>query len=469
MQPIFDVPGNVGPLATRLAGAGVKTVIRYYNHRNVTLPTKCLTPAELQALHGAGLSVAVVFEQRAGAADQFGGGGHIEDFGGENGANDADRALQLAGEMRQPKNSAIYFAVDWDFAAPSDLEQITEYFQAVKGVLAGKYLVGVYGSGAVGQHLQNQQLVDHIWLAGSRGWTGFQTMLGSGKWSLFQRDLQQHSDIGSFDYNGDIANPSFADFGQFGADGAPVGSAASLQPAAALFRVKARSGLNLRSGPGTGYRVIETVPLGTIVTGKALDGSWMQIDLQGDGNVDGYMFESFLEPVSGGLPLPVPPSSPGAHVMPIDVARQEMSRGVAEIPGPQSNPRIVLYHSTTKGGAASDETPWCSSFVNFCVEQAGLQGTDDKAALSWHEQHWGQDVTAEPAEGDIVVFRRTGPTSSGGHVGFFIGQDQASIQVLGGNQDNRINIKPFPKDGMSGETRYKLMSIRRSLPGPVVS
>jgi len=113
------------------------------------------------------------------------------------------------------------------------------------------------------------------------------------------------------------------------------------------------------------------------------------------------------------------------------------------------------------GGAAHDETAWCSSFVNYCVEKTGLRGTDSKAARSWHDQHWGRDVTSVPGEGDIVVFSRHGPTDEGGHVGFFIADEDDQIRVLGGNQGNRISIRLFPKDGSLGSTRYKPLSIRR--------
>ena len=68
MQEIIDVPSNVQEFAIALSEAGVKTVIRYYNRSNSSrLPTKCLTRPELDALHSAGLSVAVVFEQGGGA------------------------------------------------------------------------------------------------------------------------------------------------------------------------------------------------------------------------------------------------------------------------------------------------------------------------------------------------------------------------------------------------------------------
>jgi uncharacterized protein (TIGR02594 family) len=124
-----------------------------------------------------------------------------------------------------------------------------------------------------------------------------------------------------------------------------------------------------------------------------------------------------------------------------------------------------MYHQTTRGGA-HDETAWCSSFVNYCVRKSGLQGTDDKRALSWHEQGFGQDVTDDPKEGDIVVFRRRNPTESGGHVGFFIGQQGDKIQILGGNQGNAISIAPFPRDGTVGTTHYAMLSIRRAMVTP---
>jgi uncharacterized protein (TIGR02594 family) len=461
MQEIIDVPADVGEFAGRLAGAGVKTVVRYYNHRNsARLPTKCLTAPELRALTDAGLSAAVVFEQRGGAPDRPGDRSHIEDFGAENGRNDASRALGLADELAQPEGSAIYFAVDFDFAAASDLARIVEYFDGVKNALSSRYLVGVYGSGKVGRHLQRSGLVDHMWLAGARGWSGFEDALQSGSWSLFQRDLDRRSPIGGFGFDGNIANPSFDNFGQFGGD-----AVLRPAPAAALFKVTARSGLNLRSGPGENFKILQTLPTGTIVTGNGLEGSWMRVDLEGDGAVDGYMFASFLTGLSGGLPQTVPPAPPRSQPRPIDVARAELALGVREIPGRRDNPRIVLYHSTTRGGAASDETAWCASFVNYCVEQAGLQGTDSKAALSW--ENWGH-AAASAGEGDIAVFRRRAGNSSGeikgGHVGFLAGSDDggAMLPLLGGNQSQSVRIQSYPRDGVLGSFHYKLLSIRRA-------
>ncbi|MGO4437015.1 TIGR02594 family protein [Rhizobium sp. RAF56] len=449
MQEIIDVAGNVGPYAAQLAAAGVKTVIRYYNHRNSTrLPSKCLTGTELEMLYAAGLSVAVVFEARAGA------GGNIGDFGSGNGTRDATRALSLAASLGQPEQSAIYFAVDSDFVRAADLAQITAYFDAAKRTVGGKYRMGVYGSGAVGDRLSAAGLVELVWLSGSTGWTGTLQALQAGRWAVFQKYLDRAFPYAHMNYDGNIINPAFDNFGQFSGVGpaeTPLGHGS-----AAVFRVTARSGLNLRSGPGETYRVIETLPLGTLVTGVGTQDVWIKVDIEGDGSADGYMHSTFLQAVSGGLPIPLP-----RERTPLDVALAELQLGVAEIPGRQDNPRIVMYHASTTGSPAGDETAWCSSFVNYCVEQAGLVGTNSKWARSWHDQHWGQDVTASPRQGDIVVFRRYSRTVEAGHVAFFMEADANTILCLGGNQGDRVRMQRYPKNGQAGQFKYQLLSIRR--------
>lgn len=453
MHAIIDVPSNVGPFATRLAAAGVKTVIRYYNHRNsATLPSKCLTREELRDLHGAGLAVAVVFEQRGGAD------GNIEDLDAQSGGEDAARALELAAEMQQPQGSTIYFAVDWDYFQQSELDQLATYFDRAKQALDGRFLVGVYGSGTVGKHLKSRGLVHHIWLAGATGWSGTESALEEGNWSLFQKHLSKTSEIGGFGYDGNVVNPALEDFGQFGSEAvqpSPRGEAV-----AAMYRVTARPDLNLRAGPGESYRVLQTILNGTLVTGLAVEGDWMKVDLEGDGNVDGFMFRQFLQAVSGGVPEPV---GEGPRT-PYDIAKVEMALDVREVQGSANNPRIVMYHATA-GGAAADEVAWCSSFVNYCVEQAGIPGTDSKWAMSWHDSGWGRDVTDAPAEGDIVVFRRRegngqGPIA-GGHVAFLVEDLGDGFRVLGGNQSNRVRISRYPRNGRLGDFHYRLLSIRR--------
>ena len=141
-------------------------------------------------------------------------------------------------------------------------------------------------------------------------------------------------------------------------------------------------------------------------------------------------------------------------------------QNVSEVAGPGSHPRITLYHASTDKGAP-DAVPWCSSFVNWCVEQSGLIGTDSKWAMSWHDTKWGEDVSQAPQEGDIAVYERRwrkkdGSVGIGGHVGFVASLDAQSISLLGGNQNDRVSISPYPRDaGDKGSQTYRLLSIRR--------
>jgi uncharacterized protein (TIGR02594 family) len=128
------------------------------------------------------------------------------------------------------------------------------------------------------------------------------------------------------------------------------------------------------------------------------------------------------------------------------VAFAEMGRGVHEVAGAAANPRILEYFKATDLAnnplANSDETPWCSAFVNWCLHEAGIQGTRKANARSWLK--WGQPTNA-PTYGTICVFWRSFPQSANGHVGFYVDSRGADIWVLGGNQNNSVSIARYPR------------------------
>ncbi len=116
--------------------------------------------------------------------------------------------------------------------------------------------------------------------------------------------------------------------------------------------------------------------------------------------------------------------------------------GVAEIKGHNDNPRIVQYFSDIgfDGGKLKDETAWCSAFANWCVKQVHLSGSGRLNARSWLKVG---KATGDPKPGDLVVLWREDRNSWKGHVGFFITKHGNMIYVLGGNQNNQVNIKPY--------------------------
>lgn len=129
--------------------------------------------------------------------------------------------------------------------------------------------------------------------------------------------------------------------------------------------------------------------------------------------------------------------------------------GTKEKAGDIDNPRIVEYHKTTTLKADDDETPWCSSFVNWCFTKAGQVGTRLALARSWAV--WETEVNAtfdrEWQFGDVVVLDRPSGGPNAGHVGFLVSWDQQNIRLLGGNQNNEVNISTYP--------RKRIIAIRR--------
>lgn len=139
--------------------------------------------------------------------------------------------------------------------------------------------------------------------------------------------------------------------------------------------------------------------------------------------------------------ISIPANFPDAPWM--DFARKEIDQ--SEFPGMQHNPRILQYHASTTLRACSDETPWCSAFVNWCLRQAGLNGTNSAAAQSWIT--WGKASTA--ISGAITVVRDVTDcgrlSASGFHVGFLVHDTGSHYRLLGGNQKNRVRISKYPK------------------------
>ncbi len=117
--------------------------------------------------------------------------------------------------------------------------------------------------------------------------------------------------------------------------------------------------------------------------------------------------------------------------------------GIKEIRGSEDNPQIVRYAQETGiNFIEDDETPWCSTFINWCAKEAGLPKSGKANARSWLDVG---TATPFPRPGDIVVFWRESPQSHKGHVGIFMGfsKDNNQVLCLGGNQGNAVSITKY--------------------------
>ncbi|HOB62391.1 MAG TPA: TIGR02594 family protein [Candidatus Competibacteraceae bacterium] len=162
-----------------------------------------------------------------------------------------------------------------------------------------------------------------------------------------------------------------------------------------------------------------------------------------------------LKSISVPVAAPATPSAPW-----MDIAIAELGVHEDSLPG-QHNARIVEYHQTTSLKATDDETPWCSSFVNWVMKQSGRSGTNSAAAKSW--LNWGLEVIS-PTLGVIVVIKKKTPgvtqatgSASGFHVGFFVSLSATHIRILGGNQSNQVKYSNFPL------STYEIRGYRRPI------
>ncbi|MDH7444689.1 TIGR02594 family protein [Aquimarina sp. 2201CG14-23] len=128
--------------------------------------------------------------------------------------------------------------------------------------------------------------------------------------------------------------------------------------------------------------------------------------------------------------------------------------GIKEIKGINDNPEVLKYFDEIgfDGKKMKDETAWCSAFVNWCCKVTGYEFTGKLNARSW--LNVGINVEL-PAQGDIVILWRENPKSWKGHVGFFVRETNGFVYILGGNQNNQVSVRAYPKKKLIQYKRLK--------------
>ena len=122
-------------------------------------------------------------------------------------------------------------------------------------------------------------------------------------------------------------------------------------------------------------------------------------------------------------------------------------RGVRRFEPGASNPRIVEYNAHTNLVGYDDKISWCSSFLNWCLANAGQRGTGSALARSWLE--WGRALDT-PVYGCVVVLSRDDPASWKGHVSFYLRHDAETIYLFGGNQLGEVRELDYPLASVLG-------------------
>ena len=126
--------------------------------------------------------------------------------------------------------------------------------------------------------------------------------------------------------------------------------------------------------------------------------------------------------------------------------------GTEETKGDIDNPEVLKYFDSLgfNGKELKDETAWCAAFVNWVLKHSNLPYQRKLNARSFLQL--GKQ-TNDPKLGDIVVLWRGSKQGWKGHVGFYINETENHINILGGNQMNKVCIMPYSK--------YRLLEYRR--------
>jgi uncharacterized protein (TIGR02594 family) len=135
-----------------------------------------------------------------------------------------------------------------------------------------------------------------------------------------------------------------------------------------------------------------------------------------------------------------------------DVALQQEAAHISAV----DNPDVIekKYFAATNLGAQSEVENWCAAFVAYCMKESGspeaaasIPKHDSALAVTWGGWGTGLSVRAEDVpQGAVVVLSPSPGTNTSGHVGFCVQflDNGKSIQLLGGNQSNRVQRSTFP-------------------------
>jgi uncharacterized protein (TIGR02594 family) len=165
--------------------------------------------------------------------------------------------------------------------------------------------------------------------------------------------------------------------------------------------------------------------------------------LEVDGIVGPETARAIDQAVGGAPPqgvAPVPSDRPLWVVEGMKWIGTEEPQGAADYP--------ILEWAQEEGGEIAkdykhDSIPWCSLYANMILKKVGLNGTETLWALDWNE--WGVKLSG-PAVGAFAPMKRTTPDGQvAGHIVVIVGRDNAgNFLVLGGNQDDAVNIRSVP-------------------------
>lgn len=326
---IVDTSENAAKAVENLKRKNIKAVARYFARDfQPALPEKRIAfnkignSPESKILTESGIAILSVYQYKNQLPEKFSTGLADTGSAADEAKADAYAALDQARTVGQPHGSAIYFGVDFNVRENSAdetgkpmIESILDYFRIVKQVIADRYRVGAYANGYVNRMLRSENLIDFSWVSPSRSFAETPAFISSGQWHLFQNQVNRlwfgaaGKCPSGFGLDTNVQNPMYRDIGTWGADAVASDRTKAIfdQRRFVLKATTIYSAKDVSGPPITKERCVldaearkwqlipeHTVPRASNVRVLSDDGTWVEVDIDNDGEADGYCLKENL-------------------------------------------------------------------------------------------------------------------------------------------------------------------------------
>lgn len=146
--------------------------------------------------------------------------------------------------------------------------------------------------------------------------------------------------------------------------------------------------------------------------------------------------------------------------------------GTQEVVGKGSNATIISWrdelnqNGAVVSGFSDDDVAWCGLFSAIVTYRRMKNIREVVKEPLWARNWLKYGVRPQqPGLGDVLVFER----GSGGHVGFYVAEDNDCYHVFGGNQSNRVSITRIKKNRLLGARRPIYSEVPKSVKSYLVS
>jgi hypothetical protein len=150
-----------------------------------------------------------------------------------------------------------------------------------------------------------------------------------------------------------------------------------------------------------------------------------------------------------------PATSPGVRDRIVQIAREELAKGVREDAGPDSDKagNIRRYRTAVTGPGEDPDAAeaWCADFASYVFKTAGVpvgqngQGEDYTVALmNWAKAagRWHPRGSADPQPGDLVMIDWQGGTDVD-HVAVVTKVENGRVYTIGGNENDGVRESSY--------------------------